>query len=236
MVQVPADSPSATGAGGVSAELASSDQVYEAWFRKYNLNLNDPNMLDADPDGDGVSNRDEFMADTHPGDAKSLPATAARASQSHGGLKLKEYNEVRLPIMLEAVEGGTARIRRMDGGEKVETVREGQTLAGLGLKVEKVQSRKMTDKHGSGVDASRVTLEDPNSQEKTILVKNMPARSGSTHAVLVSADGSNSMKVRQGETFDWPQSGGTTFKVLDLRADQVVLQEQPSGKMWTVTK
>lgn len=245
-IPVPADAPVAAApemaspaapAASVPADLAQADAVYEAWFRKYNLDLNDPKMLEADADGDGVSNGDEFMADTNPRDPKSLPAQAAAAkADSHGGLKMKEFNEVRLPVVLEAVEGNTARIKRLDQNDKIETVHAGQTIEGLGLKVEKVQSRRMTDKHGAGVDASRVTLEDPATKEKTLLVKDMPARSGSSYAVLVSENGKTSFTVRQGDTFEWPKNGGSTFKVIDLRADQAVLQEESTGRMWTVLK
>lgn len=221
---------------GVPAEVAQADAVYEAWFRKYNLDLNDPQMLDADADGDGVSNGDEFMADTNPRDPKSFPAqAAATTAESHGGLKLKQYNEALLPVVLESVKGNTAQIRRLDQ-EKIETVRVGDVIEGLGLRVGKVQSRRMTDKHGSGVDASRVTLEDPVTGDTTLLVKDMPVRAASSHAVLASEDGKTSFKVRMGETFEWPKNGGSTFKVLDLRADQAVLQEESSGRMWTVVK
>lgn len=235
-VAIPADSPAGSAPAGVSAELAKSDEVYEAWFRKHHLDLNDPNMLDADPDHDGVSNRDEFMADTDPNDPKSHPALAAASGEAHAGLRLKQYNEVRLPIVLESVDGDTAKIKRLDAGDKSETVRTGQTIAGLGLRVEKVQARRMTDKHGTPVDASRMTLQDPNTQESTVLVKDMPARSASTYAILTSEDGKSSVTVKQGDSFTWPQNGGATYKVVDLRADQAVLQDEKSGKMWTVMK
>jgi hypothetical protein len=235
-VDIPPDAPVATTPGNLSADLAKSDEVYDAWFRKYQLDLNDPKMLDSDADGDGVSNRDEFMADTNPRDAKSRPASSIAATESHAALRLKQYNEVRLPIILESVQGGTAKIKRLDGSEKIETVKEGQMVPGLNYKVEKVQSRRGTDKHGSAVDASRITLEESTTQEKTILVKDMPARAASSYAVLTSEDGSSSITVKQGDTFTWPKEGGVTYQVIDLRSDQAVLQEEASGRMYTVTK
>src|SRR5687768_12770951 len=34
----------------IPAELLASDEAYEAWFRKHQLNLQDPKMLDGDAD------------------------------------------------------------------------------------------------------------------------------------------------------------------------------------------
>src|SRR4051812_27487186 len=49
--------------GTASATVNTSEKdAYEAWFKKYHLDLNDPKMLDADPDGDGFTNREEFLA------------------------------------------------------------------------------------------------------------------------------------------------------------------------------
>ncbi len=205
------------------------EEGYEAWFKKYGLDLNDPNMLDADPDGDGFSNRDEFMANTDPLNANSHPGV-------HQEMRLKEYTEVRLPVILEEVSGDTARVRRLDGAERVETVRPGQTVKGLHWKVERMQNKQDVDKNGDPVDLSSLTLTDTDTNERTILMKNLPTRTGDTFAELTSADGAKTVKVKQGETFHWPDENGPAFKVIDLRPDQVVLQEVATRKMWTIVK
>src|SRR5688572_29321173 len=105
---------------GVPQELADSSRSYEAWFARHGLNLNDPQMLDADPDADGANNRDEFMADTNPRDPNSRPGV-------HPFMRLKEFHEVKIPLLLESVEGETARIKHVDSPDgKTETVRAGQ--------------------------------------------------------------------------------------------------------------
>ena len=215
---------------GVPAELLASDQAYEAWFGKHGLELNDPQMLDRDDDNDGSSNRDEFLADTNPHDAKSRPGV-------HAGMRLKEYNETTLPLVLEEVEGSEARIRRTDdAGGKGEKVRAGQTVSGTSYKVERVAARRDVDKHGEPTDRSQVVLTDSNTKEKVVLVKNMTTRSSASYATIMSEDGKKTRKVKQGEVFAWPEEGGTTYKVVDLREDQVVVQEVESNKTWTIPR
>jgi hypothetical protein len=208
---------------------ATGNADYEAWFKKYDLDLNDPKMLDADPDGDGSSNRDEFMANTDPRDAKSRPT-------AHEGLRLKEYTEVRLPVILEEINGDTARIRRLDGEERLETVKAGQTIKGLKWKVEKLATKQDVDKHGDPVDLSSLTLTDNENNQRAVLMKNLPTRTGDSFAELTSADGAKTLKVKQDQIFKWPDENGATYKVIDLRADQAVVQDVATRKMWTIQK
>ncbi|HEX8295237.1 MAG TPA: Amuc_1099 family pilus-like system protein [Chthoniobacteraceae bacterium] len=208
---------------------APNSGEFEAWFKKNNLDLNDSAMLDADPDGDGSSNRDEFLADTNPHEPGSRPGI-------HKTIRLKEFSEVRLPLVLESVEGSTARIRRTDATGKAESVRAGDSVSGLPLKVAKVQHLMDTDKGGNPLDRSTVILEDTGSKERVTLVKNMPARTAASFAVLTSADGASSVKVKEGDTFKWPGEDAATYKVIDLREDQVVLQQLENKKMWTIAR
>ena len=212
------------------AELAAADSAYEAWFKKYHLDLNDPKMLDADPDGDGFTNREEFLADTNPLDPDSRPGV-------HPAMRLQEFTEVRVPLMLRSVDGESAKIEREDGGEaKTETVKAGQTIRGTSYKVEKVESLQTQDKDGNPIDASKVTLEDPASPQKIEIVKDMPTRSSASYAVLRSKDGATTITVKQGQIFEWPGEKDTHYKVVDLRNDQVILEQVENKKMWTVPK
>lgn len=212
----------------VEAETPNEDG-YEKWFKKFNLDLQDPKMLDADADGDGFSNRDEFMAATDPRDPESRPGI-------HKQMRLKQYTEVRMPVVLEAVSGETARIRRLDGEERVETVRSGDRIKGLSWKVERVQGKQDVDKNGDPIDVSSLTLTDTETNERAILMKNLPTRTGDSFAELASEDGAQTVKVKQGDTFNWPAETGPAFKVIDLRPDQIVVQEVATQKMWTIVK
>lgn len=224
--------PAADAPGVVASVPPSSEEqaAYEAWFKKYHLDLNDPKMLDADPDGDGFVNRDEFLADTDPHDKNARPGI-------HKSIRLKEYNEIRLPIVLESIDGEKARIKRTDqDGAKSVTVKAGDTIKGLPLKVKSVEAKEDFDKAGEKIDISRVALEDPSTKETVILMKDLPAKTSASYAVLVSPDGKTNMKVHHGDTFTWPAEQGATYKVIDLSQDQVVLQQIETRKTWTIPR
>lgn len=220
-----------TGASASGAATSPAEQAaYEAWFKKYNLDLADAKMLDADPDEDGYTNRDEFLADTDPHNKDARPGI-------HKGIRLKEYNEVRLPLVLESIEGDKARVRRTDQPEaKAVLVKKGDTIRGLPLKVERVETREDFDKSGERVNLSQVAFEDSSTNEKIVLMKDLPARTAATYAVLVSPDGKTTLKVRKGDVFDWPAEPGVKYRVMDLSQDQAVLQQVDTKRTWTIPR
>lgn len=208
---------------------ATERAAYEAWFQKYHLDLSDPKMLDADADGDGVNNRDEFLADTNPRDASSHPPTG----KTQAPLRFTGYSEGKLPLVLEAVRGGKAVIKN---GEARETVVEGDRIRGLPLRVTKITERKTSDKEGAPTDRSQVLLEDTATKATVTLVKGLPAKSTATHAVLASADGADSVKVRAGDVFSLPGKPAITYRVLDIAPDEVLVQQQDTRKTWTLLR
>ncbi len=223
-------SPAVSGVAASAAPSGEEQAAYEAWFKKHKLDLNDPKMLDADPDEDGFVNRDEFLADTDPHDKNARPGI-------HKSIRLKEYNEVRLPLALESIDGDKARIKRTDQeNAKAVTVKEGDSIKGLPLKVKSVESKQDYDKAGEKVDISRVSLEDPSTKETVVLMKDLPAKTSASYAVLVSPDGKTNLKVRKGDTFSWPAEQGSTYRVLDLSQDQAVLQQIETKKTWTIPR
>jgi len=55
-------------------EDTDEDGMFDSWEEKYNLNPNDPSDADEDPDFDGLSNLEEFLAGTDPHDKASKPS------------------------------------------------------------------------------------------------------------------------------------------------------------------
>ena len=207
--------------------LSPDDKTkYEAWFKKYNLTP-DPSVLDQDADADGYSNREEFLASTNPRDPNSLPGVIE-------GVSVKAMTEIKIPIILRDVKPGKAHIERTDGlGE--EDLREGSQPKGLAYRVTGIKQEVKADKHGVFTDVSNVTLMNPQTKEKVILVLDMPARSSETHAVVVGADGIE-QKIHVDEIVTLPGQGSRKFKVLELRSDQVVVEELGTKRPLTIPK
>lgn len=221
--------PGAASADDMLAMLPAEDRArYEAWFKKYGLSFN-ASVLDQDSDGDGYTNREEFLHDTNPRDKNSMPGVME-------GVALKALNEVEVPVILREVKekGGRASVQHLPDGP-VEEIAEGSTVRGLPYKVTGVKYSLKTDKHGVLSDVSNVTLENPQTKETVVLIRDLPARSSETHAVLVAPDGTE-QKVRVEDIVTLPGQGEKKFKVVDLRPDQVVVEDMDTREMLTIPK
>jgi hypothetical protein len=228
-VPPPGAAPTAATASAVPEEAATNAD-FETWFKKHGLNLNDEKMLDSDADQDGFSNRDEFLADSDPKDPNSRPGVSK-------SMRVKEYTEVRLPFVLRGVEGSTATVEfTADGLGKREKVKAGDTIRGTKLRVDRVTAGTDTDKHGDKVDMSQVVLTDAESQDRVVAVKDLPTRTSASYATLTDPEGKTVIKVREGDVFEWPSEPDASYKVIDLRAEQVVVKDEKSGKTVTIQR
>jgi hypothetical protein len=150
------------------------------------------------------------------------------------GVSVKAMTEIKIPIILRDVKPGKAHIERTDGlGE--EDLREGSQPKGLAYLVTGIKQEVKADKHGVFTDVSNVTLMNPQTKEKVILVRDMPARSSETHAVVVGADGIE-QKIHVDEIVTLPGQESRKFKVLELRSDQVVVEELGTKRPLTIPK
>jgi hypothetical protein len=220
----------AAGAPGGPAQAGISDAEtakYEAWFRKYGLDPKDPAMLDADTDGDGFSNREEFLAGTNPRDPLSMPGMLE-------GVVMKELKDVRVPVILRAVKGGKARVERLDT-PGMEDWEQGTIVKGLPYRVTAVKEEVKADKHGVFSDVSQVTLENSATKESVVLIRDLPARSSETHAILTGPGGVE-QKIHVDEVIELPGQKDKKFKVLELRPDQVVVEEMGTKRPLTIPK
>ncbi len=217
----------AIGSRPVAALSEEENVKFEAWCKRYGLDPKDPAMLDADPDHDGFTNREEYIAGTNPLDPNSVPGML-------DGVVMKEYNEVRVPVLLREVKDGKARLERLDT-PGTEEVQQGTILKGLPYRVTALKHDVKADKHGVFSDVSQVTLENSDTKESVVLIRDLPARSSETHAVIAGPDGARK-KIHVDEVIELPGQTDKKFKVLEIRPDQVVIEEVGSRRPLTIPK
>lgn len=234
---------SRSGAGGVTPPVALPDTVmgmrpqagiadednvkFEGWCRRFGLDPKDPAMLDADPDRDGFNNREEYIAGTSPLDPNSVPGML-------DGVTMKEMKEIFVPVLLREVKDGKARVERLDT-PGMEEWREGTVVTGLPYRVATVKHEVKADKHGVFSDMSRITLENPETKETLTLVRNLPARSSETYAIL-SGTGAEEQKIHVDEVIEIAGQKDKKFKVLEIRPEQVVVEEMGTRRPLTIPK
>ncbi len=227
-LSVPVIMPEAALGGRTQAALSDDETAkFEAWFRKYGLDPKDPAMLDADSDGDGFSNREEFLAGTNPLDPHSMPGML-------DGVVMKELKEVTIPVLVREVKGGKARVERLDA-PGMEEWEQGTNVKGLPYRVMAVKQEVKADKHGVFTDISHVKIENTDTKEVSVLVRDLPARSSETHAIITGSDGLEK-SVHVDEVIELPGQKGKKYKVIELRPDQVVIEETGTRTPLTIPK
>lgn len=208
--------------------LADEENVkFENWCRRFGLDPKDPGMLDADPDHDGFSNREEFIAGTSPLDPNSVPGML-------DGVTMKEMKEVQVPVILREVKDGKAQVERLDK-PGMEEWQQGTVVTGLPYRVVTVKHEVKADKHGVFSDMSRITLENPDTKETVTLVRNLPTRSSETYAIL-SGTGAGEQKIHVDEVIEITGQKDKKFKVLEIRPEQVVVEEMGTRRPLTIPK
>ncbi|MEM8953782.1 MAG: ankyrin repeat domain-containing protein [Verrucomicrobiota bacterium] len=153
--------------------------------------------------------------------------------------RMTDYREQHLPVMLKSVEGERAEVRVLYRQETPVAVRAGEMIADTGLEVLKFEKKFANSKQGAGqlVDVSQMVVIDHDSGEKHLLVKDLPAKSSETYAVM-SLDGSGqSYDVRIHDEFTTQTSDGEErFRVIDVRPTQVVIQNLSTEELYTIPR
>jgi hypothetical protein len=159
---------------------------------------------------------------TTPGGSEA-PAVAAP-------LVMRAYRQKELPLRVESVREGGA-ILRMAGGEVAE-VAAGGTIPGTPLKVVRVERRMQADKDRSGEsEVSVVEVEDERSGRRRELVSGLDATAHDPVALVEDAGGRRYV-ARAGQKFRG--ADGTEYVVIDVRPNQMVIEDRTRGGVITV--
>jgi len=168
--------------------------------------------------------------------APKVPAAAPAGESSAppppaGPLVMRAYRQKELPLRVESVQGEVATLRLAGGA--VEEVSQGAVIPGSRLKVLRVQRRmqQIKDSSGGPVEVSVVDLEDPATGRSRELVSGLAATAHDPVALVQDAGGGYYI-ARAGQRFR--SAEGEEFSVIDVRPNQMVIENRTKGDVITV--
>lgn len=162
---------------------------------------------------------------------EELPTRASGEPSESIGLVMRSYRQKELPLRVESVAADGALIRV--AGSKPTKVTVGERIPGSPLKVVRVERRMRETKLDSPhpMDVSIVEIEDGSTGLRRELVVGLPATGHDPLALVEDANGTRYV-ARAGQKFRG--ADGTVYSVVDVRPNQMVIEENGSGEVWTI--
>jgi hypothetical protein len=229
--------------------------VLISWYQKYGLNFQDPNIDREDPDGDGFSNKTEFVNEaakadqydgaksTNPLDPQSHPAYLSRLRlekfdvrpfhiQFVGVVKLNGENLFQIALADISASGQPALKRT---GEPLGY--EGYTV---GPYVEKIVQQVDSGTHATEtVDQSTLELDKPEIGFKIILPLRQVVYSPESTAdfvMLMPSEKDKEIKVPRGKTFSLPFVPGSEYLVIEVKNEGATIRDTKTKQDISVPK
>lgn len=186
----------------------------------------------------------ELLSASGPASSPGNPPPANSGGQAGGTpggrqslgnlLTVTEIHENFLPVTLTDVQGRKAHLRSRDGDQF--TVSVGDQVPGLNYEVVGVETRNVSDKDGNPVDASRVKLRQATTGETLSLIKGIPARQKGAFVTLRFPLRGETVQVGLDQEFTIPNDPGHTYKIIDIRPEQVIVRRVEDGQVWTLER
>jgi hypothetical protein len=215
------------GANGLPATLQNTQvhpPVPNDWFEKYALAIENADILDQDPDGDGFTNLDEWQGGTDPKDKDSHPDYLTK-------LHLVSATEEPFPYVLSSWVGSRFALNAIDQSEPTQFLKMGDVVRGTDFKIVKFTEKHDRNQYGTRVDVSELLLEHRDTKKQVTLVKEQVATSPQSVATFVYAWGGRyEFEVRKDQEFFLKPVEAIKYKLVDVQSNKAVIvnKEKPN--------
>src|SRR6266705_1328045 len=208
------------GTNGLPATLQNTQvhpPVPNDWFEQFALPIENGDVLDQDPDGDGFTNLDEWQGGTDPTDRNSHPDYLTK-------LHLVSTAEEPFRYMFLSWVGGSFAINAIDQSEPTQFLKMDDVIRGTDFKIVKFTEKHDRNQYGTKVDVSELLLEHRESKAQVTLVKEKVATSPQSVATFVYAwGGRNEFEVRKDQEFSLKPVEEIKYKLVDVQSDKAVI-------------
>jgi hypothetical protein len=208
------------GANGLPATLQTTEvhpPVPNDWLEQFALPIADADVLTQDPDSDGFNNLEEWQNHSNPIDKDSHPAFIAK-------LKMKSFAQEPFRLVFASWVDDTFALNTNDLKEPTQFLKIGDSIRGTKFKIVKFTERYKTNKYGTKVDVSELTLENRETHEQLSLVKEKITISPNSVANFVYDWGEHTeFTVKKDEEFSLKPEEQIKYKLVDIQAAKAVI-------------
>jgi len=218
------------GANGQPATLKNTQvhpPVPNDWFEKFGLPIQDADVLEQDPDGDGFTNVDEWQGGTDPTNKDSHPDYLTK-------LHLVSATEEPFPFVFASRTGNTFGLNSIDESEPTQFLKIGDVIRGTDFKIGKFTEKHERNQYGTTVDVSELLLEHKDTHAQVTLVKEKVATSPQSVTTFVYTwGGRREFDVRKDQEFSLKPVEEIKYKLVDVQPTKAVIvnTQKPNARI-----
>ncbi|MBN8709146.1 MAG: hypothetical protein J0I10_07180 [Verrucomicrobia bacterium] len=198
--------------------------ITNAWLIKYDLPYWEGDIKDQDPDGDRFSNLEEFVNNTDPLDAKSVPPYWTK-------LRLAKFisKPFRLKFTGTPDEGQTFTINAIDGKSRTQFLQLGQMIEGTPYKLLSYKPNKIT-RDEMEVDVSELTIENTETNQKLVLIVRKEANDPTSFGEFLYLYDNSRFTVKKDDEFTLTPQSDKKYKLIDISRSEALIKDLQSGE------
>jgi len=202
--------------------------VPNQWLLDHQLDLLDPNILSADPDGDGFTVLDEFKHKSNPIEAESRPPYWTK-------LRLKQAEIRRFRLKFAAYVDDSYQINTLDLRQPSQFLKIGDTIAGTRFKLIRFEPKKLVNPNtGAEQDISELTVRNEETQQDVVLVLNRVADSPDSFALFTFLIDNSEFRVKKEQNFTLPVEPEVEYKLIDIKPTEAVITNLKTNERLTI--
>ena len=204
--------------------------ITNAWLVKYNLDYGDPDIANEDPDKDGFTNLEEFIAGADPTNANSHPSY-------HTKLRLTKFDPVpfRLKFGGDSGDGETFTINARDAKSRTQFLKLGDMIVGAPYKL-LAYEKKTANKNDMEVNVSELTIQNTGTGQKIVLVYDKEADDPTSYGEFLYLWNNSKLRVKKDDVFTLTPEDNRKYKLIDISAQEAQIEDLESGQRYRIGK